>query len=304
MEQNQELKINYDLQVFKSIKFWIFLVLLFVYTLFSQLDLGKTIDGKIYAMTAKNRSCPMTFESYQIGLFFPRIEVKNLNIQGKCLNQTKDLALPFVNIYFRGISFSPFGPHFKLDTDLLGKNIDIYSTLGFSGISFKIDNSTINLANIRKLAPNLNLVGNLSTNAFTTMGQKGIDSLVLDISTKDLTVPATSVPIPNMGDFNLPTLKIGNFLLQGQTTGKDKFEVSKLIIGEENASIKANFKGNIILNSRNIVRSRLNLKGEFALSDDLLKKLPILKPFLQRYTRKDKYYQVSITGTLQRPQMK
>ena len=92
-----------------------------------------------------------------------------------------------------------------------------------------------------------------------------------------------------------------NLFIKAQQTQGQKLEIEQFVLGNAQSPIKANFKGHIMLNMRQPTHSAMVLKGEVFLSEEFLTEFALIKLFLDRFTKKDEYYQLTITGTMSNP---
>lgn len=288
--------VNYSLPKLSRSKWIIAIALFFVFSTLLYFPFSDKIDRGIKAAVASIPGCPISFDDYEVSLFLPKIKVHKLNIPRSCFGKFGDpIALKEATLYFRGVSFAPFGPHFKLETELMKNPIEAYITAGPMAQAINISDNTINLSNLRTLIPEVTLSGDVKLNALVKMDSKGIYDLKVLANSKNVSFPSQSVM-----NFKLPNIPIKNLLVKAHMKDK-KIIVDDVVAGNTDSPIRANLKGNIKTNKRNIQNSPLNLRGEVAFSDSFLEKLPLIKLFMNKFTRKDKFYQIKVKGTLNSP---
>src|SRR5690606_2693051 len=120
---------------------------------------------------------------------------------------------------------------------------------------------------------------------------QSFEDLKLSLSSQDFVLPAQSISA-----FKLPTLPLNLFSLKAELKDAKTLQVHDLFVGDTSAPIRAKFQGPINLNQNNIMMSGLNLSGEIAFSEDFLEKFAIIKMFMDKFTKKDQFYQLQITG--------
>lgn len=240
--------------------------------------------------------CSVDYQDIKLEFFLPKVIVKNLVVPQSCFGKYGDpLKMSKVFLYFRGFSFSPFGPHFKIETQLNDIPLSSYLTTGFGTIALNIKENEIDLSKLRKLIPTVNLSGKIKIDALVKLNGKDIDDLKLNIRSKDFTLPGQTIQ-----GFKLATMRLNNLLLKANKKGK-KLILESFIIGDDDAPIRSNFKGNVTLNQRNLTASQLDLIGEVAFSSKFLESYAIIKLVMNKFDKKDEFYQIKLTGPLMRP---
>jgi type II secretion system protein N len=184
-----------------------------------------------------------------------------------------------------------------LETDLFKNPIEAYITTGLSAQAVSVQENIIDSAKLKRLFPQVKLSGKVKVDSVVKMDKKGIYDLKLAIQSKDFALPAQSI----MG-FKLPTLKMNSLFLKAEMNKKNNIKVHDFILGDTDSPIRASFKGDIALNQRFMAASKLNLKGEVAFAQHFLEKFAIIKLFMNKFTKKDEFYQLQLTGPLNRPQ--
>ena len=240
--------------------------------------------------------CSIDYKDIKLEFFLPKVIVEDLIVPQSCYGKYGDpLRMDKVFLYFRGFSFSPFGPHFKIETNLNNIPFSSYLTTGIGGIAINIKENEIDLSKLKKLVPKVNLAGKVKIDALVRLSGQKITDLKLNIRSKDFTLPAQ-----NIQGFKLGTMRINNLLLKASMNGK-KLKMDDVILGDDDSPIRANFKGTVSLNQRNMASSQLDLNGEVAFSSSFLEKYAIIKLVMNKFDKKDEFYQIRLTGPLMRP---
>lgn len=240
--------------------------------------------------------CSIDYQNIKLGLFLPKVVVKDLVVPQSCFGKHgQPLKMDKVFLYFRGLSFSPFGPHFKIETNLNDIPISSYLTTGIGGIAINIKENTIDLSKLNIFFPQVNLAGKIKIDALIRLSGKKISDFKLNIRSTDLSFPGQKIQ-----GFKLTTMRMNNLLLKASMNG-NKLQVQNIILGDDDSPIRANFKGNIGINQRNITSGQLDLKGEVAFSSRFLEKYAIIKLVMNKFDKKDEFYQIRLTGPLMRP---
>lgn len=240
--------------------------------------------------------CSVDYDDINLEFFLPKVIIKDLVVPQSCFGKFGDpLKMDALYFYFRGLSFSPFGPHFKIETNLQGLPIESYLTAGIGGIAINLRENVIEMKKLKKLLPALNLSGKVTIDALVKLSGQKLSDLKLNIRSKDFTLPGQDIK-----GFKLATMRLNNLLLKADLVGK-KLKVHDFILGDEEAAVRANFKGHINMNQRNFIASTLDLSGEVAFSNDFLEKYAIIKLVMNKFDKKDEFYQIKLSGPLSRP---
>lgn len=257
--------------------------------------LFEIVDSKLKDTLAKIPGCPLAVKDINFGVFLPRVELVNLNIPARCTGG-KEVNLEKLSLYFRGPSFSPLGVSTKVETQFKNIPIEAYLALGLKSQAIKLDNLKLELKQVNSIAPDIKLAGNLLINALIEIQNNKLSKVNALVESKDF-----SLPTQNIQGFTVPPLNIKSFSLQlAQESGK-KMALKQLVLGDLDSPIRANFTGDIFPNSSNFLFSRIDLKGELALGDQIMQDFSIITGFLNAFSRKDKFYQMRLQGTIGQP---
>ena len=140
------------------------------------------------------------------------------------------------------------------------------------------------------------LAGSMMTDLSLLMEGQRISSLAFKAASKDFQLPSQSVQ-----GINLPVMKLNEFYVEANSLGGNRVGVDKLIIGDTDSPIRANFRGKIDLQQGAIGFSPIDLKGEVAFSAAMKEALPLLDIMFQSFNQKDGFYQVRLGGMLAAP---
>lgn len=111
------------------------------------------------------------------------------------------------------------------------------------------------------------------------------------------------IPPQDIEGFNVPKMKVNEMYLEANADTPSQVTVEKLIIGDTDSPMRANFKGTIGLQQGNIAMSQLNLSGEVAFSESFKETVPLVELFFNKFTQKDGFYQIRVGGILAQPKM-
>lgn len=289
--------VDYNFPKLGKSKWIIAISFTFIFSVFIYFPISEKINNTVQGLLATNPQCAISYEDISFSFFLPKIIISNLNIPGRCMGSgKKDIFLKETFLNIRGLSFTPFGPHFLLETELYKNKIEAYFTIGMGSFALNLQEAKLNLKNLKELIPMVKLEGDVTIDALVEFDTKSITDLKAHIYSKDLIIPAQKISA-----FSLSPLNIQNFLLKANKTGSNKIQIEELIVGNTNSPIRANFKGPIKLNQRNMSMSQLDLLGEVAFSKSFLEKYSVINLVMGKFTKKDEFYQIKLTGPLTRP---
>lgn len=269
-------------------------ILLVLFFAIYSFPIVKTLDNTINKALKISSTCRISYKNYGFELFLPKLVINKLKIPAGCFDSEGNaIVFDKVNLLFRGLSFAPFGPSFKLETNIFKNEVSAYIAAGISGIAVNIQENTIDISKLVKNSSPLKIDGKLLLNTLVKSNYSEINELKLIIQSKDLMVPEQKI----MG-LTIPKLDLKNFYVKANTSQKNKIKVSDLILGDTQAQIRANFKGNISPNLRNMLFTNFDLKGEIAFDKNFIESFAIIKLFMNKFTKKDEFYQMRISGSL------
>lgn len=290
-------QINYKSKV--KIYIYIFLVLvLFVMGFLNFFPIGDTLKNALRT-GLKGSNCNPDFDNIRIEWLLPKVIVSDLNLPATCFNRTGEpLKFNHLTIHFNFINFSPLGIPFRVDTEMNGQPLSLYLVQGFGQRMLRLKDQTISLPRLETLVDgNFKLAGNLTVDLNLLLNNENkVQSLNLKAQSKDLQIPSQ-----NIQGFTTPNLPLDELFIEAISDTPPRVNVEKLIIGDPESPVRANFKGNINLQEDALSFSQLNLTGEVAFSQSLKESLPLIDMMFQAFTQKDGFYQIRLGGTLGAP---
>jgi hypothetical protein len=224
------------------------------------------IGDKLKSQLQKHLSgsgCNPDFKEIRMEWLMPKIIVTDLLLPAACLNRMGEpLKFNFVTLNWHIINFSPLGLPFKLDTEIYGQQLQIYYVLGINQQLVRLKDQSIVLSRLEPLlGESFKMGGTITMDLLLLMSNNLIKDLSFKGQSKDLTLP-----LQNIEGFTIPTLKVNEFYLEANSTNHPRVNIEKFIIGDPDSPIRANFKGRIDLQERNIGMSPVDLSGEVAFS--------------------------------------
>jgi hypothetical protein len=290
-------KIDYTYPKHGKFKWSTTILVVFVLTTLSYFPIIFKVKSIIKKQVQTIPGCPIDYQDIETEFFLPKFVIKDLVIPSRCFGQRggSPLKLEKVFLHIRGLSFSPFGPHFMLETDIMENKLQAYITAGFGGVHFNINNNTIDAKVLGLFVKQIKLLGKFTVDAKLDTGSKGISDFKLNIRSKNLVVPPQRVAA-----LSVYTLKLNELLVRAYMQG-NKIIVKDVVLGDVNSPIRASYKGHIDLVQPRFRRSSIDLKGEVKFSQKFLEDYAILKFALPQFTKKDEFYQINLKGPITRP---
>lgn len=266
----------------------------FLVAFFIHFPIQRQVEGIVKAQLAQIPGCRMSFERLRIELFLPKIVLTEMRLPASCFGGGAGTKLPYVNLYFRGPSFSPLGLAFKVSTELYSQPLNLYYAAGISRQVIRVEEDKLSLSLISRISPQFpKLTGASKVDALVSLAGPRMDELKLSLESTNLNVPGQM-----MGDLKLPKIDIGNFSLKLESEDGKKVQLKEFIIGGVNSSIRGKFTGHISLAANAIAFSPISLKGEASFSPEFIEAFPILNLMLPQFTQVNNFYQINMTGTL------
>ncbi len=295
--------IDYEFGKSSKIKiFFLALIIIFCSFIYYFPFLG-IVENQLKMALTTNPSCPINYKDLKFDLFFPKIILNNINISGRCVNNSF-VKLDHAKLHFRGFSLSPIGPFFKVETSLKKKPFSLYAGVGFSSATVKIEKQTLNLTDLKEILP-VGLVGKVKVSSKVNMNYKkgSLSDLYLNVESKNFIIPSQ-----NIQGFDLPTFNIKNLLILGQSKSEKEFTVKKLIVGDKDSPLRMDFKGPLKVNSKMFNYSTLDLDGKFTFSKEFIES-PIGGILtgtlgLDQFDKQDNFYLAQLVGPLSMPALK
>ncbi len=302
----EEQSIDYSLSHLKRKKIVFFLIALFCLTLLVKFPMKSLLNQKLQSLLQVSPSCTIDLQKNEFEFFLPKIIFGDVTLPAGCVFPQKQIKLKETSLHFRGLSFSPFGLSFKLETTYKQNQLEAFFIPSFNSISILLENESeggkflgktnkINFSDLKEFLPIVRFNGDLVISTlFLQLSYGGsLKDFILNVSTNNFLFPKQSI----MG-FDLEKMDINSLLIQLNLLPNNKLRIKKFIIGDEQSPLKANFSGELKLNTRNLKTSFLNTQGELFVSDKILQDIFLLKSILDRFDKKGKFYQIEIKSPL------
>ncbi|MFP5385231.1 MAG: type II secretion system protein GspN [Bacteriovoracia bacterium] len=245
--------------------------------------------------------CNLDYKEVSLGFLLPKLIVTDLVIPSECMNRTGDpLIFGHITINFQFISFAPLGLPFRIDTQMNGQPVSFYFVQGFGERMIRMKDQSIVLSRLKPLTGDkVKLSGKVTVdlNALLTNNNQ-LKGLSLKAQSRDFVIPPQDIE-----GFTLPKMKVNEMYLEVNSDNPPQVVVEKLIIGDPDSPMRANFKGTIGLQQGNIAMSQVNLNGEVAFSESFKETVPVLDLFFNKFTQKDGFYQIRVGGILAQPKL-
>ena len=289
-----------DIQYKSKIKVLLLILMVFFLFVISFLNfypIGDKIKSVIKT-SFNGKGCNPDFDEIHMEWLLPKIVVTNLSIPANCLERAGEpLRFSHLTLNYNIINFMPFGLPFRIDTSFGGQAISLYYVLGFNSQMIRLKDQTLNLTKLQPLfGERFKIAGNVTTDLNVSMSKNIITHLDLKAQSKDLQIPPQ-----NIEGFTTPSLKLNEFYLEAASDTHPRIKIEKLIMGDTDSPLRANFKGKIDLQEGNSSMSPLDLSGEIAFSENFRQALPLIDMMFQSFSQKDGFYQVRLGGTLGSP---
>lgn len=248
-----------------------------------------------------NTGCNLDYRDVQLEFLLPKIVVSDLVLPARCLGRSGDpLKFDFLKINFHFISFAPFGLPFRIDTEMYGQPVSLYYVQGISERMVRMKDQNLNFTKLQPVFGDaVKLTGSMTVDFSALLGNNNtLKDLSLKAQSKDFVLPPQSIE-----GFTTPKMKVNDLYVEANADNPPMVILDKLIIGDTDSPMRANFKGRIELQQGNMAMSQMNLTGELAFSPAFKETVPIVDMFFGKFTQKDGFYQIKLGGTLGRPLM-
>lgn len=279
-----------------------FIVILTLAALFVATILNFPFSGGIKPIIAKqinkNRACPISYQSLDIGYFLPKVILDHPTISGRCF-KAPGKNISFDEAYFQITmpSFWPIGIKTKLYAKSEDAILNIFPRIALGGHSIQVEDTVLKGSLINNFSPFPNLLkGDIQVQGNFDIQGKQIETGNFRLKSKNLLIPPQ-----NISGFALPAIALRVLDFAGTIT-KKKMYVKALRLGDSKSAFQAEFKGDIALSLRNISFSTLNLQGKFRIDDSVLNTIGLLRIMLNGKKKKDNFYFLQLKGTMARPQ--
>ncbi len=290
-------QINYKSKI-KIYLYALLVLVLFIMGFLNFFPIGETLKSALKS-GFKGTNCNPDFDNIRVEWIMPKVIVTDLNLPASCFNRPGEpLKFTHLTINFNFINFSPLGIPFRIDTEMNGQPLSLYFVQGFGERMLRLKDQSISLPRLEPLfGGNFKLAGNLTVDLNLLLNNENkIQSLNLKAQSKDLQIPSQ-----NIQGFTTPNLPLDDLFIEAISDAPPRINVEKLILGDPESPVRANFQGYINLQEDAIPFSQLNLNGEVAFSQSLKESLPLIDMMFQTFTQKDGFYQIRLGGTLGAP---
>ncbi|HXH76526.1 MAG TPA: hypothetical protein VNJ08_16260 [Bacteriovoracaceae bacterium] len=299
MAEVSEIKSLDEIHYKSKIKYFLIILMLpilFMLSFFNSYPIGDRLKAQIKTHL-KGTGCNPDFSEIRMEWFLPKIVVTDLTLPASCLGkQGEALKFNFVTLNWHVINFSPIGIPFRMDTEFAGQPLSVYYVMGFNQQLIRLKDQKVVLSRLEQFMGKFKMAGAVTVDLSLLMSNNLIKHLSLKSVSKDFIIPTQSVE-----GFTIPPLKVNDFYLEASSEVHPRVNIDKLILGDANSPIRANFKGSIDLMNGNIAFSPLNLTGEVAFSDNFKKTIPLIDMMFQSFGQKDGFYQIRLGGTVGAP---
>lgn len=274
-------------------------IILFAMAFLNHYPLGTQIK----TLMKKNLQgrCTPEFQDIRIEFFMPKVIVSDLSLPAVCFGRSGDpLKLSFVTVNFNLINFAPFGIPFKIETEMNGQPLTVYFVQGISQRVVRLKDQAIVLARLEPLfGKKFQLSGTMTVDLHALLkNDNSLEGMSFKVQSKDLEIPPQSIE-----GFTTPQMKVNDLYLEANSENSSRITVDKMIVGDTESPMRANFKGRIDLQEGNIAFSPMDLSGEISFSENFKETVPLVDLLFQNYTQKDGFYQIRLGGTLGQPRL-
>jgi hypothetical protein len=287
-------EINYKSKL-KIILFAILAFFLFVSAFLNFYPIGDKLKALVKTQFKNVPGCNPDFDQIRMEWFMPKIVISDLVLPASCFNRTGEpYKFSYITLNYHLINFSPLGLPFRLDTEFSGQPLSIYFVQGIGQQMIRLKDQTLVLSRLQSVLGNdFKIAGSITVDLSLLTENHLIKNLNLKAASKDFQIPSQSIQ-----GFTTPNLKLNELYLEANSAAHPRVNIDKLIIGDPDAPMRANFKGRINLQEGNISFSPVELSGEVAFSENFRQSLPLIDMMFQSFPQKDGFYQIRLGGTL------
>ncbi len=279
--------------------FWFFLLFfLFVTAFLNFYPVSDKLKTIIKAQFKNTPGCNPDFDQIRMEWVMPKIVISDLVLPASCLKREGEpMKFSHVTLNYNLINFSPFGLPFRLDTEFSGQPISVYFVQGIGQQMIRLKDQNLVLSRFASLLGNdFKFAGSVTVDTTLVMKSNRLSELSFKAASKDLQIPSQSIQ-----GFTMPNLKLNELYVEASSANPPRVTVDKLILGDTDSPMRANFKGRIDLQEGAIGFSPMDLAGEVAFSDTFKNQLPLIDMMFSSFAQKDGFYQIRLGGTLNSP---
>lgn len=278
---------------------WVMLLFfLFVSAFLNFYPVSDKLKSIIKAQFKNTPGCNPDFDQIRMEWILPKIVISDLTLPPQCFNKEGEaMKFSHVTLNYNLINFSPFGLPFRLDTEFSGQPISVYFVQGIGSQMIRLKDQTLVLSRFQSLLGNdFKFAGAVTLDMSLLMKDNKLSELSFKAASKDLQIPSQSIQ-----GFTMPNLKLNELYIEANSITPPRITVDKLILGDTESPMRANFKGRIDLQEGAIGFSPVDLSGEVAFSDVFKQQLPLIDMVFSSFNQKDGFYQIRLGGTLNSP---
>ncbi len=287
--------------IYKPLKAKLFVLILcslvFLITFAVNFPVEKNIRATLITAMRSIPNCPMSFSDLGLVYLPPGINLKNLKVPASCANTRSPMLFNDITVNLAGFDWVTLSPVFSFNTNYLKSNLKGLVSMSPSNLNLKLEDSLLNLKAIVPMLPiELDLQGAMNISSNIEISNNKLFNFQINAFSKNLKIGPTNIQI-----LSLPGVNIGKFQIRARTPTSKKLIIEDLIVGEPSKPIHGFFKGDINLDQQNLANSKLDLTGQFKLSEQLMEELVIVKPLLTPFKKDDDYYHLKVGGTFKAP---
>lgn len=291
--------INYKSRI--KVYFYPLIVLgVFIFAFLNYYPIGDEMKA-FMKKNLKGSACNPDYDQIRIEWFMPKLVITDLTLPAGCFNRVGEpVKFSFVNVNFNFISFAPFGIPFKIETEMNSQPLTVYFVQGIGSRTIRMKDQPIVMSRIQPLlGGKFKMSGTVTVDLNATMANNNnLTALAFKARSRDFQIPPQ-----NIEGFTTPSMKVNTFYVEANSTNPPRVSVDKMIIGDPEAPMRANFKGRIDLQQGAMGFSPIDLTGEIGFSENFKQTVPLVDLLFQSYTQKDGFYQIRVGGTLGQPKL-
>jgi hypothetical protein len=249
----------------------------------------------------QSTACNPDYDQIRIEWLLPKVIVSDLVVPAGCLGRMGEpIKFSHLTINFQFISFAPIGIPFRIDTEMNGQPLSVYFVQGIGKKLIRLKDQSLVLSRLQPLmGGKFKLSGNLALDMSALIGSNNVlQELSFKAQSKDFQLPPQSIE-----GFTTPNMKVNDLYIEAVTENPPRVNVNKMIMGDTDSPMRANFRGSIDLQQGNMSFSPLDLSGEIAFTENFRQSVPLVDLFFQSYPQKDGFYQIRLGGTLGQPRL-
>ncbi|MCY4643472.1 MAG: hypothetical protein OXB88_02545 [Bacteriovoracales bacterium] len=276
---------------------------------FLNFSLEEKILTFVHSQLNKNAPCPLKYDKTEVSYFLPGIRFDKMVIPSRCIGDfSKPLRLNYLNVQIAGFNFSTFSPVLSLKMES-EENFIVNGKFTYKNkkeFDFHLTETQIKARFLSEVLDEflkqnflfkLSFNGDIGVNADYRKQKGKIHHIKLALKSNNIVISgiyALGVEIPN--------IDIGNFSVLIKTTkdGK-KLILERISMGGANHSLTADIDGEIQLNQKKFLDSKILAKVKFKMAESFSKNdnISFLKMYLKKFYRPgDQFYHLELTNTL------